>query len=83
MRPPNGVLNGLIKLITPALEGIGKRIKKERDISFKDQYRILVPSREPSDKKYVEFINSLDLGIAMVDKDALKPIGTDFGFTKI
>src|SRR3989338_8260689 len=57
------------------------KFKKERDISFKDQYRILVPSREPSDKKYVEFINSLDLGIAMVDKDALKPIGTDFGFT--
>lgn len=59
------------------------KFKKEKNITFKDQYRILVPSREPSDKKYVEFINSLDLGVATVDDKQLKPVGVDFGFSKI
>ena len=40
-------------------------------------------SREPKDKKYVQFINSLDLGVAMVSDKELKPIGEDFGFSKI
>ena len=59
------------------------KFKEEKSINFKEQHRILMPSREPNDKKYVEFINSLDLGVAMIDKDSLRPIGTDFGFTKI
>lgn len=59
------------------------KFKKEKDISFTDQYRILVPSREPTDKRYVDFINSLDLGVAMVGKNSLKPVGNDFGFSKI
>ncbi len=59
------------------------KFKKEKNINFEDQYKILVPSREPKDKKYVQFINSLDLGVATVSDKELKPIGEDFGFSKI
>ena len=59
------------------------KFKKEKDIDFKNQYRILVPSREPTDGKYIQFINSLDLGVAVVGDVELKPIGKDFGFSKI
>lgn len=59
------------------------KFKKEKNINFKDQYRILVPSREPRDGKYIQFINSLDLGVAMVDNKDLKPVGKDSGFSKI
>lgn len=59
------------------------KFKKEKNFTFKDEYKILVPSREPTDKKYIQFINSLDLGVATVDNKELKPIGEDFGFSKI
>jgi len=59
------------------------KFKKEKNISFKDQYRILVPSREPGDKSYIQFINSLDLGVAMVGNKELKPVGKDLGFSNI
>ena len=59
------------------------KFKKEKSIDFKDQYRILVPSREPADKKYIEFINALDLGVATVGDGHLKPVGQDFGFSKM
>lgn len=59
------------------------KYKKETGITFEYQYRILVPSREPRDNKYVQFINSLDLGVAMVNSGEIKPIGEDSGFSKI
>lgn len=59
------------------------KYKKEKNIQFKDQYRILVPSREPLDREYIKFINSLDLGVATVDGEGLQPVGEDFGFSKI
>lgn len=59
------------------------KFKEEKNINFKEQYRIFVPSREPTDKKYIKFINSLDLGVATVRDEMLKPVGEDFGFSKI
>ena len=59
------------------------RLKKEKNIAFQDEYKILVPSREPKDQNYIGFINSLDLGVAIVGGGGLKPIGKDFGFSKI
>jgi len=59
------------------------KFKKEKSIDFKNQYRILVPSQEPMDNKYIDFINALDLGVATVGENTLKPIGKDFGFSKI
>ncbi len=59
------------------------KFKKEKSIDFKEQYRILVPSREPTDTKYVQFINSLDLGVATVGDKAIKPVGRDLGFSRV
>ena len=59
------------------------KFKEEKNINFKDQYRILVPSREPKDIGYINFINSLNLGIAMASEKKLRPVGKDLGFTKI
>lgn len=59
------------------------KFKKEKSINFQDQYKILVPSREPKDTKYIDFINFLDLGVATVENNCLKPIGKDLGFSKI
>lgn len=59
------------------------KFKREKNIDFEDQYKVLVPSKEPTDKKYLEFINALDLGVATVSNGALKPSGQDFGFSKI
>lgn len=59
------------------------KFKKENSVNFKNQYKILVPSQEPKDDRYIDFINVLDLGVATVGKGILKPLGKDFGFSKI
>lgn len=59
------------------------KFKREKGINFQDEYKILVPSKEPKDAKYIEFINSLGIGVATVGKEALNPIGQDLGFSKI
>ncbi|HEY4494261.1 MAG TPA: hypothetical protein VJB95_02415 [Candidatus Paceibacterota bacterium] len=59
------------------------KFKRENSLAFKNQYKILVPSQEPKDNKYIDFINALDLGVATVGEDTLKPIGKDFGFSRI
>ncbi|MBI2611035.1 hypothetical protein HYW60_03845 [Candidatus Kaiserbacteria bacterium] len=60
-----------------------RKFKDEKNIEFKDEYRILVPSREPGDKGYVNFINSLELGVAVVSDGKVKPVGQDLGFSKL
>lgn len=57
------------------------KFKKETGINFQNQYRILAPSQEPKDTKYIEFINNLNLGVAIVEHGNLKPIGEDSGFS--
>lgn len=59
------------------------KYKKENDYSFSEEYKILVPSRKPKDNNYIDFINSLELGVATVEDESLKPIGNDFGFSNI
>jgi hypothetical protein len=59
------------------------RFVNENKLSFKEKYRVLALSQEPQDTKYVEFINQLNVGVTIVENDTLKPIGNDFGFTKI
>lgn len=73
---------GLIQLFEYDYFEIRKFIK-ENNLNFKDGYRILVPSRIPEDSKYVGFINSLKMGVAIVDDKSLKPVGKDFGFSVI
>ncbi len=59
------------------------KFKEENKMEFNEQYKILVPSRTPSDNKYINFINSLDLGVANVNEAGLTPVGKDFGFSRI
>lgn len=54
------------------------KFRRENDIDFREQYKILVPSQEPKDNRYIDFINALDLGVAIVGQNSLKPIGADF-----
>ena len=60
-----------------------KKFKKENNLNFQDQYRILAISKEPKDMKYIDFMNSLDLGVATVDSGNIRPIGKDSGFSRI
>lgn len=50
---------------------------------FSEKYKLIIPSQTPQDSRYVEFINSLKIGVAMVEENSLQPIGADLGFTKI
>lgn len=59
------------------------KFKEEKNINFQKEYKILVPSQEPKDAKYVDFINFLDIGVAMVENKSLKPIGKDLSFSRI
>lgn len=59
------------------------KYKKEKGIDFAEQHRVLALSKETKDKKYVEFINSLDLGVATVENGNISPIGKDLGFSVI
>lgn len=59
-----------------------ERFIKEKDIKFKEKHKILVPSQEPKDNKYIDFINFLNIGVGMVNGN-IRPIGKDFGFSKL
>jgi|SRR3989344_6058250 len=59
------------------------KYKKEKEIEFQDRYKVLALSQEPKDGKYIEFINSLDLGVVTIENKSLKPIGKDLGFSNI
>lgn len=55
----------------------------DNKLVFDHKHKLIVPSQIPTDNRYVEFINSLEIGVAMVGKDNLVPIGKDLGFSKI
>lgn len=60
-----------------------QKFAEDNKLVFDEKHKLIVPSQIPKDERYVEFINSLKIGVAMVDKDYLEPVGTDFGFSKI
>lgn len=55
----------------------------DNKLMFDEKHKLIIPSQIPKDSRYVEFINSLKIGIAMVGENNLKPIGTDLGFSRI
>ncbi len=59
------------------------KFKKEKNIEFQDEYRILALSQEPTDMKYIKFINALNLGVATIEGEKMNSVGKDFGFSKI
>lgn len=60
-----------------------QKFADDNQLQFENKHKIIVPSQEPQDKKYIEFINSLQIGVAMAEKDILTPVGLDLGFTNI
>lgn len=73
---------GIVQLLEYDYFEVRKFIQ-EKALKLKDKYSILVPSKRPEDVGYVEFMNHLDIGLAMVGKESLRAIGKDFGFSKI
>ena len=74
--------DGLIKLFEYDYFEIRKFIADNK-FDFKDKYKILALSRVPGDTRYVDFINDLKTGVAIVGNRSLKAVGSDFGFTKL
>jgi len=73
---------GLIQLFEYNYFEVRKYIS-DNNFDFKDKFKILALSKKPSDIEYIGFINDLKTGVAMVENNSLKPIGTDFGFSRL
>ena len=73
---------GLIQLFEYDYFEVNKFINDNK-LHFKEKYNVLIPSRLPRDDQYINFINDLTIGVALVDKGSLKPVGRDFGFSRV
>ena len=60
-----------------------QKFSDDNNLLFDQKHKIIVPSQIPKDERYVNFINSLKIGVAMVGQGELTPIGVDLGFTNI
>ncbi len=60
-----------------------KKFARDNNLVFNEKHKLIVPSKQPADVNYVKFINSLRIGVAMVKDENLKPVGKDFGFSRI
>lgn len=60
-----------------------QKFAQDNNLVFSEKNKLIIPSQIPNDSRYVEFINSLKIGVATVGDDHLKAVGTDFGFSKI
>ncbi|MDO8514506.1 MAG: hypothetical protein Q7S50_03120 [bacterium] len=60
-----------------------QKFTDENKLTFTEKHKLIIPSQVPGDERYVNFINSLTIGVAMVGQEKLQPIGKDTGFSKI
>jgi hypothetical protein len=60
-----------------------EKFSQDNNLIFNDRHKLIIPSQVPSDNRYIDFINSLKIGVALSEKDCLKPVGKDFGFSLI
>lgn len=60
-----------------------EKFSQDNNLIFNDRHKVIIPSQAPSDNRYIDFINSLKIGVALSEKDCLKPVGKDFGFSLI
>ena len=60
-----------------------QKFTRDNNLIFDQKHKLIVPSQTPKDTGYVQFINSLQIGVAMVGENELKPIGIDSGFSKL
>lgn len=73
---------GLVQLLEYDYFDVNKFVN-ENKLHLKEKFSILVPSRQPGDDKYVNFINTLKIGVALVKEDSLEPVGVDLGFSNV
>jgi len=60
-----------------------RKFVSDNQLKFADSYKLLVPSKTPEDKGYVGFINDLKVGVGVVEKQSIRAVGTDFGFSRV
>jgi len=60
-----------------------KKFAQDNNYTFINKHKLIIPSQLPQDNRYVEFINSLKIGVALIEESQLKPVGEDLGFSKI
>ena len=58
-----------------------QKFTKDNNYNFTNKHKLIVPSQQTQDIKYVDFINSLKIGVTLVEENRLKPVGKDFGFS--
>jgi len=58
-----------------------RKFEAEQKISFQNKQKVFVPSQPPKDEKYVDFINKLQIGVAMVDEKRITAVGADLGLS--
>jgi len=60
-----------------------RKFVNDKKLHFKEKYNVLIPSKQPLDDHYINFINDLSIGVALLENESLKPVGRDFGFSLI
>jgi hypothetical protein len=73
---------GIVQLFEYDYFEISKYVS-ENNLKLKQMHNIIVPSKIPNDNKYIDFINSLDIGVALTSGDSIKAVGVDSGITNI
>lgn len=59
------------------------KFARDKKVTFKEKYKLIALSKEPGDGPYVRFLNTLNIGLTLPEKNSLKPVGKDFGFSKV
>ncbi len=60
-----------------------KKFEEDNNLKFEQKSKILVPSQRPTDVNYVSFINSLEIGLGVVEDGVVNSLGEDFGISRI
>lgn len=60
-----------------------QKFADDNALTFEQRHKLIIPSQIPQDARYIEFINSLKIGVATVFKENLMPVGSDLGFSQI
>jgi|WetSurMetagenome_2_1015567.scaffolds.fasta_scaffold19492_3 hypothetical protein len=59
-----------------------RKFAQDNKFIFEQKHKLIIPSQIPQDDRYVEFINNLKIGVALVGENNLQPVGEDLGFSK-
>lgn len=60
-----------------------EKFAQDNKLNFKERFKLIALSKKPTDDPYVKFLNTLKIGLTLPDRNSLKPIGEDFGFSEV